>query len=208
MPTKLRPCRPRSSQGTSESGLPDRSAAVGCTAPSSVPPSLTLKAELTASTRPWNSTPFSTKITSTVDTTTASGRASFGGRMRPASRVSPRVRRRTSRPIPTNAANASRATTTVPPTSYAAGSSSPMSRWISSCQRCPSQSMTIPSTVPRTASTCQARRRTAGEGRRSVRARTNHATVTPSPYPIAAVIPAINPWINQPRGSNEGVNEL
>ena len=72
---KLRPCRPRSFHGTSDDGLPDRSGAVGWTAPCSVPSSLTLKAEFIASTRPWKSTPLSRKTTSAVTTTTPSGRA-------------------------------------------------------------------------------------------------------------------------------------
>ena len=37
---------------------------------------------------------------------------------------------------------------------------------------------------------------------------TNQATATPTPYPMAAVIPATIPWISEPLGSSEGVNEL
>src|SRR5262249_60824156 len=44
-------------------------------------------------------------------------------------------------------------------------------------------------------------------GPRSAKARQMDAAHTPSPYPMAAVMPQMMPWMRPPRGSSEGVKE-
>ena len=52
----------------------------------------------------------------------------------------------------------------------------------------------------------QAQRR-GRRGSRSANARQIEAADTPSPYPMAAVMPKTTPWMMPPRGSSDGVNE-
>ena len=44
-----------------------------------------------------------------------------------------------------------------------------------------------------------------GRRSRSAKARQIDAASTPSPYPMAAVIPKTTPWMMPPRGSSDGV---
>ncbi len=72
--------------------------------------------------------------------------------------------------------------------------------------------MTAPATVPTigTATTI-ARSTRGGSGHqgccRSTVRNITQPTATPTPYPIAAVMPLTMPWKSQPRGSSDGVRD-
>ena len=109
--TKLRPCRPRLSHAMSESGLPDRSGAVGRTAPASVVVSLTLNAALDTAMKARKITPLSNPTTSSATAVTAIVRASHRGSRPTVRRSTQPVSRRRTRPSATRPTKTSSATT-------------------------------------------------------------------------------------------------
>ena len=179
--TKLRPCRPRVFQATSEVGLPDRSRAVGWTVPASVVVSLTLNAALDTARKPRKITPVSTPTTSSTTAVTAIVRASHSGSLPIVRRSTQPVSRRRTRPSPTSPANTSSATTAMSTESYPAGASTPMSSCRSTCHRQPATSTTIANAAPRIPRRRHARRVVRGGGCHRVTRRTAQATLWPTP---------------------------
>ncbi len=85
--TKVLPCLPSVSQGTSDPGPPDRSADVGWVTPAAVPLSVPPKTELAAASAPRDSSPVPSRRSSTHITSTSTAAAARCGTKRPTSRA-------------------------------------------------------------------------------------------------------------------------
>src|SRR6516162_9516598 len=130
-------------------------------------------------------------------------RAARGPIQRPSRPATQWYRPRRPRPIATIRQNTAAAMAGEAITSGMLYLVTPISLRMSYCQYCPSPNETANRTPALTQKAvhaqCCGRR-----GPRSANARQIDAAHTPSPYPIAAVMPVTTPWRRPPRGSSDG----
>ena len=110
--TKVLPCRPSVSHGTSESGPPDRIGDAGWMTPAAVPLSTPPNTELAALIAPCDSAPVASSRSSTHTTSTATAAPARSGTTRPTSRAISRTTARIPRATMIRAAVSSTVTTT------------------------------------------------------------------------------------------------